>query len=327
MIQIDNNQNILEIIKTCIKEKKFNFNLGQSINVDEIIEFFNNYNPEFEYKDCLIITKLTSFDKELLIDYFIDSIKIKAKKKDNISIYDLLYNNEEYLNEFLNELMNHIIANNIEHVDGLFIREYIYHSKFCKEKCKEVSHFSIATSISIYKYYKSLRVLDPCMGWGERLIGSLFSNIDEYWGFDPSSELHEKYEEIYKTIKNKTHCKTKVNMYKLAFEEEKDILKENYFDMVFTSPPFFDQEIYNNEDDQAYIKYDNQYSFNLNFIKPLIIKSINCLKSGGYLIIYYPLDFKFIDEILINNNMIRHFPLFCTQNKNKINRFLTYKKL
>lgn len=91
----------------------------------------------------------------------------------------------------------------IEYIDGLFIRNYVYYNEFCKKNCKEVSHFSISVSISVYKYYKSLKVIDPCIGWGERLIGSLFSNIEGYWGFDPSLEMHERYKEMYKIIKEK----------------------------------------------------------------------------------------------------------------------------
>lgn len=102
-------------------------------------------------------------------------------------------------------------------------------------------------------------------------------------------------------------------------------MQRNYFDLVFTSPPFFDQEIYNNESNLSYIKYDNIYSYNIHFIK-VLIKSINALKNGGYLVIYYPLNFKYIDEILINNIMYRSFPIFSFKNKEKINRFLTYRK-
>ena len=55
---------------------------------------------------------------------------------------------------------------------------------------------------------------------------------------------------------------------------------ENYFDTIFTSPPYFNVEKYSDEDTQSYVRYKNIDSWNEDFLHKAIGKMIPTLKKG-----------------------------------------------
>jgi DNA modification methylase len=59
----------------------------------------------------------------------------------------------------------------------------------------------------------------------------------------------------------------------------------NYFDFAFTSPPYFDTEIYSDEKTQASNRYKTLEEFNKKFLEKLIVKTIKALKPNGCFVI------------------------------------------
>lgn len=120
------------------------------------------------------------------------------------------------------------------------------------------------------------RVLDPCHGWGGRLVGALLEEVEEYVGFDPSPVAHEGVTKIYENYKE--YQDTKVTLYKQPYEES-DI--KGGFDFALTSPPYFDVEQYDGEE-QAHVKYNNYDKWVEKFYRPLIELTMNRLKTNSY---------------------------------------------
>ena len=60
---------------------------------------------------------------------------------------------------------------------------------------------------------------------------------------------------------------------------------ENYFDTIFTSPPYFDVEKYSDEDTQSYKRYKTIDSWNKNFLHETLRLIIPTLKENGILAI------------------------------------------
>jgi hypothetical protein len=119
------------------------------------------------------------------------------------------------------------------------------------------------------------RVLDPCMGWGGRLLGSVASGA-EYVGFDPNTETFAHLNELveFLGVGSRVHliCDDALHM------DSYDLGK---FDVALTSPPYFDLEVYSSENTQS-IKGRNTYEeWESGFLKPLIRKTIAHLKPGG----------------------------------------------
>ena len=120
------------------------------------------------------------------------------------------------------------------------------------------------------------RVLDPCAGWGGRMLGTIAAGA-EYVAFEPNTETYEGLLNLSKFL----GIQDKVRIIKdSALEMDKYDIGE--FDLILTSPPYFDLEVYSHEDTQS-IKGCDTYSIWVNnFLKPLIELSISHMKVDGW---------------------------------------------
>ena len=111
--------------------------------------------------------------------------------------------------------------------------------------------------------------------------------------------------------------------------------ENNYYDLVFTSPPFFDFEIYENEEGQSISQFNSLDKWLNGFLYKLIEKSYNALIVGGHLGLYIS-DYtgvSFTDKMLeyVKNN-IKGFEyqgdihFWDYQNKNVVRSIFFWKK-
>ena len=77
----------------------------------------------------------------------------------------------------------------------------------------------------------------------------------------------------------------KVDFYSEAAEDFYYDGYENTFDIVFTSPPYFNVERYSYDDNQSWVRYKNIDSWNYQFLQKSLDNIIPTLKSGGKLCI------------------------------------------
>jgi tRNA1(Val) A37 N6-methylase TrmN6 len=102
-------------------------------------------------------------------------------------------------------------------------------------------------------------ILDFSAGWGDRLAGFYASETGEYYlGIDPRKENHSIYEEQAKFYSE--HLGFFEHEKKSDFicepAEDVDLSKyENFFDIAFTSPPYFNVERYSYDDTQSWVRY------------------------------------------------------------------------
>jgi hypothetical protein len=102
------------------------------------------------------------------------------------------------------------------------------------------------------------RVLDPCAGWGDRLLGSLAAGVASYTAVDPNPKVHEGYRhmllggELFPSIESRERRGAfivsspsglvEVDLHEAPFEDFD--ARGRRFDVVLTSPPFGPREIY-----------------------------------------------------------------------------------
>ena len=147
------------------------------------------------------------------------------------------------------------------------------------------AQFRPSVAKTIYEVYKPETVLDFSMGWGDRLLAAHASHyVKRYIGIDPNINLFagynkqiSTYDSIWGKIKEfELHC---------GRAEDENIILNDQFDMIFTSPPYFDKEKYDQSDQQSYMMYHSFDSWMKDFLfKSIELRSKN-LKSGGLLII------------------------------------------
>jgi 16S rRNA G966 N2-methylase RsmD len=167
----------------------------------------------------------------------------------------------------------------------------------------KVGNFPALAAKNIYDHYlfqhitgKDLRVLDFCSGYGGRLMGFWASKYSSHYvGIDPNTKLIGLYKEMVSWLRTQqTHCKKYVTMVSNCAElveyenikyEDGSLVKDNLFDIVFTSPPYFDLEIYSKEETQSCIKYPNLDNWKNNFLFATLNKVTKVLKNKGVLAI------------------------------------------
>ena len=148
----------------------------------------------------------------------------------------------------------------------------------------ECTNFNISRVIYLIKYlfpdnYQQISWLDPSAGWGSRLLGAISLQIKKYRATDPNSCLEPIYKKMIEELSNGGDYK----VIKSGFESY-DI--DDKYDLVFTSPPFFDFEVYSNNDEQSIKLHITEEAWTNNFLIPLIKRGKEALKPNGYLVLY-----------------------------------------
>lgn len=136
-------------------------------------------------------------------------------------------------------------------------------------------------------------VVDPCAGWGGRLLGTLCVNRTgsvTYYGIDPEVRNKPAYDGLERRV-NIWLAKelTGKRIAKIAYLPFEDWLKtksaqilRGKVNLVFTSPPYFSAENYNPENKkQSANRYKGYDAWRNGFYKKLIRGAYQLLKPGG----------------------------------------------
>lgn len=202
-------------------------------------------------------SKFTTDNKIVLSFQYKEFYKEENRLWKNTDIKNfIVQNREKYLlkKEFTdNELLRGF------KISGKYIG-YSHHSPFWIKAF--VEEFNIK---SIY---------DPCGGWGHRFLGAY--NIDYIYNdtnlsvLNNVKELYSKYKEYF-------------NGNKYFYNEDASSFKpKEYYDAVFTCPPYYNTEIY--EDDKSSTKLYNNYNDWLNIWWRNLVKINNNAKYFSFVI-------------------------------------------
>ena len=185
--------------------------------------------------------------------------------------------------KFMYTLLGSLFTLEVEKVDRGTLRSCIGLRKYI------CSQFKPNVAKSIYDMFKAENILDFSMGWGDRLAGFYASDYGKHYvGIDPRKENHSIYEEQSKFYdkhlgffeqerKSEFHCSP---------AEEFDFSQyDNYFDLVFTSPPYFNVERYSYDDTQSWVRYKDIDDWNTEFLQKTLNNLWRSIKSGGYLLV------------------------------------------
>lgn len=121
------------------------------------------------------------------------------------------------------------------------------------------------------------KILDPCAGWGGRLVGFLLSSASEYVGVDVSPLQIKGLESINETLSPLAAGEKSVELICSKFEDVK--LEDGGFDFALTSPPYFDVETY--EGGEQSHQLADYPTWRDVFFAALIHKTFAALKKGG----------------------------------------------
>lgn len=226
-------------------------------SIPSLGKFDKMYYPE--KAPTILINSLDWHDYEEISDFFIEHIRLKAKRYDAIPI-------EEYWSQNKQRLVE-------TYRDDLYeMREQI------SREYKEVGSFRPTNLCAIIELLGSTSVLDFCAGWGDRLIACLAKKIP-YVGVDPNTPLHQYYQEMIEMFKSPDLLDTDYQMIDSDFQSAE--VPNKFYDLVFTSPPYFTLEEYS-EDVRQSINLGDWYN---DFLLFSIKKAWDLLAPNGYMVI------------------------------------------
>jgi len=141
-----------------------------------------------------------------------------------------------------------------------------------------VSNFKPIIAKYIYsKYAESGRVFDYSCGFGARMLAAMSLGM-EYGGCEPNLKT-KKNLEVFGAFLSK-HTGGKFDIVEEGSEE--CIVRERYYDIAFSSPPFFDYEIYSQDPGQSIVKYPTYDEWLIRYWKKTIFNCTMALRLGGY---------------------------------------------
>ncbi len=193
-------------------------------------------------------------------------------------------------NETLEDIahLKKCISNYLKITSGTINCSDAIHVLRTARKTQMVSNFRPTVAKLIYDTYgQNGAVLDPCMGYGGRLLGAWCSSVKKYVGTDPCTKTYDGNVKFAARLIELTSYRGSIveveprpflQLNKIPFE---DFTTNEKFKLVFTSPPYFNTEKYSDEDTQSWKRYPTYYVWVDKFLEVLIHKAYDFLEHGG----------------------------------------------
>ena len=191
------------------------------------------------------------------------------------------------------------------------LREFMY------EHVKECTQFKPSVAISVYKLFgkgAETSILDISAGWGDRLISALALPVRKYLATDPNTDLrpgHLKAVQALYNIYNHQSTQSgscdyqggaklldnhpKIDQiedfpanYRIIYEpfQTANIPATEKFNLIFTSPPFFDFERYTNKPGQSIDSFPQLNDWLSKFLFVSLEKAWSHLEPSGYMVLH-----------------------------------------
>jgi hypothetical protein len=267
--RIDMSKQHIENLVNNLKNYKLTFVKG--VYFDTVVKIKNKKLIDNKYKGEYTIAlrhinenDWYSYNK--ITNIFIDRCNIKCKFGFAKSIYEQSQNFN-----FVKSIVQKMHLNNAN-INKFMVSKYIYNSS------KKCSYFFVNIAYGFYKYFEAKSVLDISSGWGDRLIAACVADI-KYYGADPNSCNTVHYNQMIELLGDKAKQKVVLS----GFENLE--ITETY-DLIFSSPPYFELEKYSNDVDQSHLKYNTEKSWIHDFLYVVIKKAWKYLNNGGHMCLY-----------------------------------------
>ena len=206
-------------------------------------------------------------------DYFSQKVRWRATCRNKPKNIETLWG---YHSQLANTF-NAIWGMKYDRVNRSILRSCLRNRQFI------ASQFRPSTAKSLINSFQAKKVLDPSAGWGDRLSGFLASDAEHYVGIDPNSSMHPCYQKQFEFYNRAVNKKAE---FICSGSENADLSEyKEYFDLVLTSPPYFDTERYTDEETQSIVKHSNFDNWMKGYFFPTLDKCWDSLAEGGRIIL------------------------------------------
>lgn len=229
--------------------------------------------PKFRGKFVVLANHRGDYSKaDLLSDYFIEDVRMRAKRYDQEYSISECWNIDSCLPGMLTDVFKH------EYITPPTVRESIYLTTpetktFRPSRARGLLELVMGPKLAHKKW------LDISAGWGDRLLAAMSLDMD-YVGFDPNTDLRHGHSQMIAKFGDPTR-------HRVIYEPfEKAEIPPGPYDVVLTSPPYFDLENYGSHEGQSIVNYPGQSQWMVWFLFVALMRAWENLKVGGYIILH-----------------------------------------
>lgn len=155
-----------------------------------------------------------------------------------------------------------------------WVRRAVYMSSGLPNSSFYRPHFSKQIIKQFSKKPEGL-LFDPCAGWGGRMLGTVSAGW-QYVSCEPNVETYNNLQKMVDFLR----INDKVRLYNIPVETF-DFSSISAVDVLLTSPPYFNLEVYNKDENQSYNTFNTYETWRDNWLFPLIDKSLSLLSEDG----------------------------------------------
>ena len=208
-----------------------------------------------------------------IVDHYFFAERLITVGKKLINFLEFVENIEYYkTKKYIQTLLTFCDKNN-RYTDSM-LKRYYYIYGLCFGR---INAFKITNTLAIYKRYNPTRVLDPFAGFGGRLIGAIMANV-AYHGYDLNAYMEASYAQLLDDFSSDGGTNVSVSFCDSTTIDYEEIAKTYPYDMVFTSPPYKNIEIYRCSEKQPPAWWDEFYN-------RAFLGTYTGLAPGGYFVI------------------------------------------
>ena len=231
-----------------------------------------------------------------VVDWATFAERLNTVGSKGVSFYDFWQNRESYrAKSYVRKYIDY--ANQQHRQTEAKLWYNLFRFYFTSINC-----FRPLVAMEYYCMFRPKCVLDMTAGWGGRLVGACALDVPRYVGIDNNENLKEPYERLAAFLKPRS--KTEIDF------RVQDALTVDYgkieYDMVFTSPPYYDLETYRggsapfatprekvlaNTEPRAPLLQggtNTNDTYDSQFYRPLFSKTYEHLAKGGHYCLNIP---------------------------------------
>ena len=175
-----------------------------------------------------------------VVDYFTFLQRLETKGKYDANFFEFLENIEEFKKKkFIQTML--LYYKDVKNKNKTK-NEYIVYKEVYNICISAINIMRPLNCMEIYTKYNAKRVLNFCAGWGGSTIAAAALNLDAFYGVEINIDLKEPYDNMVSYLQTKSATFFDVQIC--------DALVADYskmkYDTVFSSPPYYFLEKYNN---------------------------------------------------------------------------------
>ena len=249
--------------------------LAQDITTEELIktDYHYNYSDVELRKDWKRLCETTTYKTgsqfkpgmKLCQHFFPNFFEISNIK---LNLFEKCWQNEE--------LMNKVREWGLKSMSKLWmswIRRAVYLAGGLPNSSFYRPHFA-KQIIETYKPNFEGNLFDPCAGWGGRMLGTVAAGWN-YTACEPNKDTYNNLQKLIAFL----DIDDRVDIRNCPVEEHK---YKDEADIVLTSPPYFNLEVYDSNISQSYYRFFEYNAWKEHWFIPLLEESIQNLSKNGY---------------------------------------------